>query len=216
MKNNVAFNWEAYARAPVIGIIRGTAPDSILHIAENYLESGLYTLEVTLNTPGALLAIENLRREFPDLNVGAGTVCTPDGLQDALAAGAQFIVTPVLQETVVATAVREGVPVFPGTYTPTEIYKAWSLGAAAVKVFPATQLGPQYLRDVSAPLDDIKLLPTGGVSLENIKSFFEAGAFGVGMGSSLLRKDLIEAGEFGKLKEHFRAVRDAIAGYIPG
>ena len=117
-----------------------------------------------------------------------------------------FIVTPVINEEVIQSCVSQGIPIFPGAFTPTEIYKAWSLGASAVKVFPATQLGVTYIKDVSAPLNDIKLLPTGGVSKTNIKSFFEAGAYGVGMGSSLFDKQLISDQNYTALKEHFKSI----------
>jgi len=133
----------------------------------------------------------------------------PD-LEAALAAGAQFIVTPILDEQIVQHCVQKNIPVFPGAYTPTEIYRAWSAGASAVKVFPAAQLGAKYIKDVLAPLNEIRLLPTGGVSLENIGDYFEAGAAGVGMGSSLLDKKLIEREDYDGLKDHFLKLAEQI------
>lgn len=163
-----------------------------------------------MNTPDVARIIVELNRQFPDLNVGAGTVCTPKELTVALDAGASFIVTPILEEEVIATCVKIGVPVFPGAYTPTEIFKAWQLGASAVKVFPAGGLGVKYIKDLSGPLPQIKLVPTGGVSLSNIRTFFEAGVTGVGMGSSLLDKQLIASGDFAGLEDHFLAIRAQI------
>ncbi|MDO6604585.1 bifunctional 4-hydroxy-2-oxoglutarate aldolase/2-dehydro-3-deoxy-phosphogluconate aldolase [Arenibacter palladensis] len=210
MSNKKSFSWELYNRAPIVGIVRGVSMDVMRDIVKAYLKAGLHTIEITMNTAGATGIISSLRIEFNDLNVGAGTVCNMEDYNNAVAAGAQFIVTPILDETVIKTAVAHGIPIFPGAYSPTEIYKAWSLGASAVKIFPATQLGVQFIKDISAPLNNTKLLPTGGVSLENIKSFFEAGAVGVGMGSSLFNKKLIQEGDFEGLTEHFANIKSEI------
>src|SRR5690606_2051229 len=117
-----------------------------------------------------------------------------------------------IDESVIKTAVAQGIPIFPGAYSPTEIYRAWRLGASAVTIFPASQLGVQFIRDISAPLNNIKLLPTGGVSVENIKSFFEAGVVGVGMGSSLFDKRLIQERDFKGLAEHFIKIKSQLEG----
>jgi len=128
-------------------------------------------------------------------------------LKRALDAGSQFIVTPILDEEVVRYCVENKIPVFPGAYTPTEIYKAWSLGANAVKIFPATQLGTRYIKDILGPLNTIKLLPTGGVNKENIADFFNVGCVGVGMGGSLFDKNIILSGDKEALKKHFEAIK---------
>jgi len=213
MTTSASFSWERFHQAPIVGIIRGLPVATIRSITQAYQEAGLSTLEVTMNTPGASKTISALRDEFPNLNIGAGTVCTIDELTIALDAGAQFIVTPVLVEGVIKHTVAQRVPVFPGAYSPTEIYQAWSWGASAVKIFPATHLGPQFVKDILAPLNEIKLLPTGGVSLENIRAFFTAGAIGVGMGSSLLDKQLIQNADFAGLKEHFTNVISEIRNF---
>lgn len=214
MTTNPPFSWERYHRAPIVGIIRGLPLETVRPIAQAYQDAGLYTLEITMNTPGATKTISVLRKEFPEMNIGAGTVCTMDDLNRVLDAGSQFVVTPVLVEEVVKHSVAQQIPVFPGAYSPTEIYQAWSWGASAVKIFPATQLGAQFVKDVLAPLHQIKLLPTGGVSLENIRAFFSAGAVGVGMGSSLLDKQLIQEGDFAGLKEHFLKIKSEIQDFI--
>ena len=196
-----------------MGIVRGMSIDVMRDIANAYLKAGLHTIEITMNTAGATEIISKLRSEFNDLNVGAGTVCSMEDYNRAVGAGAQFIVTPILDEAVIKTAVTQEIPIFPGAYSPTEIYKAWSLGASAVKIFPASQLGVQFIKDISAPLNEIKLLPTGGVSLENIKSFFEAGVVGVGMGSSLFNKKLIKERDFEGLSDHFAKVKSKVKGF---
>jgi len=214
MVEKATFSWESFHKMPIVGILRGMPGDTILKIAEVYAAAGFSTLEVTMNTAGATEIIADLRKAFPTLNIGAGTVCNMHELEQAVEAGAQFIVTPILDEMVVKTTVGMGVPVFPGAYSPTEIYKAWSLGASAVKVFPASQLGVKYIKDISAPLNQIKLLPTGGVSRSNIKSFFEAGVFGVGMGSSLFDKTSIQALDFKGLKNHFLSLKSEISAFL--
>jgi len=199
---------------PIVGILRGLSAKTILYIAEVYVKTGYSTLEVTMNTEGAPAIITALRKEFPTLNVGAGTVCTMEDLLIANNAGATFMVTPIIDEEVIKASVQQGLPIFPGAYTPTEIYKAWQLGASAVKVFPATQLGPSYLKDILSPLNTLRLLPTGGVSLANIASYFEAGASGVGMGSSLIPSSLIATQDFKGLEEHLMLIKQEIGSFL--
>ncbi len=171
-----------------------------------------------MNTPEADTMIRAARQQYPDtLNVGAGTVCSEADLALALAAGAQFIVSPVVNKKVLKACVKEGVPIFPGAFTPSEIYKAWSLGASMVKVFPTTQLGPGYIRDIKAPLNQIKLLPTGGITLHNMSDFLQAGASGFGIGSHLFDKQLIDEKNWDGLKNHFQLFIDRFQAFsTPG
>ena len=214
MMNDRSFSFDLFQRAPIVGILRGLDRDVILNLASCFESAGLTTLEITMNTPNAVEIIKELRGNYKNLNIGAGTVCNAGDLQMAIDAGSQFIVTPIVNPEVIKKTVAHGLPIFPGAYSPTEIYNAWSLGASAVKIFPASQLGVQYLRDVSAPLNEIKLLPTGGVTVDNINSFFKAGAFGVGMGSSLFDKKLIDQKDFEALKAHFQSIRHEIEEFI--
>ena len=216
METSTSLFWKRYKAAPIIGIIRGQSLDAVLKIAKAFEEAGLTTLEVTMNTPEAVSMISILRNKFPSLNIGAGTVCNLSDLREAIDAGAQFIVTPNIDETVIEHAVDENIPIFPGAFSPTEVYKAWSLGASAVKLFPATHLGVEFIKDILGPFDEVKLLPTGGVSKTNIKSFFQAGAYGVGMGSSLIDSKLVEAGDFEGLKNHFESLKSEIKEFIIG
>jgi len=214
MAEQTVFSWDRYYSCPVVGIIRGMREEVIMALAEAYFGSGFSTLEITMNTDGAAALIAKLRQQYPEENIGAGTVCSLEDLDQAVAAGASFIVTPTLDLEVIHQSVKLGIPIFPGAYTPTEIHQAWKNGAAAVKVFPATQLGPQYIKDVLAPLSEIKLLPTGGVSLENIATFFKAGAVGVGMGSSLFQKDLVQQRDYQGLKKYLVKIRRAIEDFV--
>jgi 2-dehydro-3-deoxyphosphogluconate aldolase/(4S)-4-hydroxy-2-oxoglutarate aldolase len=198
------FSWELFNKAPLVGIIRNVSPEDVKRILPIYREAGLTTVEITMNTPGATDMIRYaLENEHYGLNIGAGTVCTKEDLDVALEAGAQFIVTPVLSKKVVKSCVKKGVPVFPGAYTPTEIFQAWSLGASMVKIYPATALGPGYIKDLKAPMNQLKLLPTGGVSLENMEAFLKAGANGLGIGGQLFDKKLIQDKNWDGLKAHF-------------
>lgn len=212
MKPN-QFSWASFETTPVIGIIRNLSFDIIKEIAPLYQKAGLTTLEITMNTGDAPKIIRSLRLEHPDLNVGAGTVLELDDLQRALDAGASFIVTPILNEEVIAYCVKNEVPVFPGAFTPTEVYKAWKYGASAVKVFPASQFGPSYLKELKAPLNTINLLPTGGITLDNMETFFKAGAMGLGMGSTLFDKNLLSKKDFAQLYLRFEKVAGAAKNF---
>lgn len=210
MTHEDKFSFELLEKAPIIAIIRGLESHVIHRIAETLLSAGLFTLEVTMNTHGVCEIISSLRENFPEMNLGAGTVLSVEDLDKAADAGAQFIVTPVVNEAVIREAKKLYLPVFPGALTPTEIHTAWSLGASAVKVFPATQFGAAYMKEVSAPLDTIKLVPTGGISIENVKSFFEAGAYAVGVGNTLMDPELIAKEDWQGLKAFCIKFRESI------
>jgi 2-dehydro-3-deoxyphosphogluconate aldolase/(4S)-4-hydroxy-2-oxoglutarate aldolase len=201
-----SFSWEAFQKAPIVGIMRHIPRSQVEELARRYAGSGLTTLEITMNTRDSTDTIRHLRDTLGDrLNIGAGTVCTLEDLDKALGAGAQFIVTPILNEDVIRACVQAAIPIFPGAYTPTEIYRAWSLGAGMVKVFPATRLGTGYIKEVLAPLGYLKLIPTGGITLDNFTEFLQAGACGVGLGSHLFPGHLIEMGRWDELSGLFSA-----------
>ena len=207
MQAKSQFSKESFKAAPVVGILRGNDIDTINWVTHIYESCGFSTLEITMNTPNFSTIVAGLIRDFPNLNIGAGTVCDKQELQTALDAGAAFIVTPNLDEEVINLCVKDDVPIFPGAYTPSEVYRAWSLGATAVKLFPATQLGVQFIRDIKGPFPQIKLLPTGGVSKDNIKDFFDAGVVGVGMGSSLFPKEILQSKDLDLLTEHLSDIK---------
>jgi len=199
-----AFSWDEFYKMPVVGIIRGLTFEEIKQILPVYISSGLTTIEITMNTPAAKEIIRYTTDNFSgQLNIGAGTVCNERDLDIALSSGAQFIVTPIISAHVITTCVKLGIPVFPGAFTPTEIYQAWELGASMVKIYPATSLGPDYIKDVKAPLSHVKLLPTGGINLSNVGDFINAGADGVGVGSQLFDKQYIKDHNWKALKTHF-------------
>lgn len=171
----------------IIAIARGLEPDRLARIADGLLDGGVHAFEVTLDSPGALPAIESLVRRFAGtaLAVGAGTVLDTRAAASAVDAGAAFLVSPHGDAEIVRWAVAAGVPVFPGAMTPTEIVAMWAAGATAVKVFPASAVGPSFVREVRGPLRHVPLIPTGGITAETIGAYIAAGAIAVGMGSWL-------------------------------
>lgn len=198
------FSWELFNRMPIIGIIRNLSIEDIKYAIEVFVEAGFTNVEVTLNTKKATEAIEYMVQQYAGkINIGAGTVCTVSDLEIATNAGAQFIVSPIINKEVIVKSVAMGIPIFPGAFTPTEIYDAWALGAPMVKVYPAGSLGPDYIASVLSPLNSIKLLPTGGVNISNAKAFMNAGAMGLGIGAELFNKKLIESRDRNNLLSHF-------------
>lgn len=175
-------------RTRVMAILRSADASGLPAVARALASGGVTCLEVTLTTAGALDALARIRAELgPDVAVGAGTVITGDQARDALAAGAEFLVAPVVDTEVVRGAADRGVPCYPGAWTPTEVSQAWRAGAAAVKLFPATTGGPAHLRQLRAPLPHIPLLAVGGVGIDEARDYLDAGARAVGIGSPLLR-----------------------------
>ena len=171
----------------LVSIIRGANPPDLLKIAAALHEGGVRTLEITLNSPGALASIAELARALDGrMLVGAGTVLDPETARAALLAGARFIISPTLNKKTIRLTKRYGAVSIPGAYTATEILKAYEYGGDIIKVFPASAGGPGYFQDMAGPLPFIPLMPTGGVSLENIKDFAAAGAVAFGLGSSLV------------------------------
>lgn len=212
---NQTFSWELFERMPIVGILRGFPAQQVSLLSKYYAEAGLTTLEITMNSKDAPQTINALVNSVQGrLNVGAGTVCTLADLDQALEAGAQFIVTPILDEAIIKKCVAMNIPVFPGAYTPTEIYKAWTLGASMVKVFPASKLGPDYIKEVLAPLNHIKLMPTGGISLDNFRDYLRAGAKGLGVGSQLIPKHLVENNAWEELKNHFTGFVNSYKAFL--
>jgi 2-dehydro-3-deoxyphosphogluconate aldolase/(4S)-4-hydroxy-2-oxoglutarate aldolase len=208
MKNE--FKADKFDEMPVIGILRNVPLPEIEAILPYYIKAGFTNLEVTMNSNGAEETIRHLSENFPSLNIGAGTVCDKNDLKRAVKAGASFIVTPVVDEKVIKKCVKWGIPIFPGAFSPLEIYSASKYGATGVKVFPANHLGPSYIKDVLAPFQHLKLYPTGGVNLENISAYFKAGAKGLGMGGTLFLASLLETKEYENLGLHFEKVALAV------
>lgn len=190
----------------IVPVVRLPDLSRAADMARALLEGGVTALELTMTSPGALEALDLLHQEIPAFSNGAaalgmGSVLNPEIAASAIARGAQFIVAPVLDLPTLGLCVERNIPAMPGAFTPTEIQTAWTAGAAVVKVFPATKLGPGYFKDLLAPLPHLKLLPTGGVDLENCGDFIRAGAVTVGVGSVLVRKEWVESGNWAALTQ---------------
>lgn len=184
-------------RAKLIAIVRSATPVDLVETCRSLFAGGVKCLEVTLNSPGALHAIERVRADLPaGCVIGAGTVLDAEGATHALASGAQFLVTPIVDAPTILLARSRGTPIIPGAYTPTEILTAWRAGANMVKLFPATNLGPGFVRELLAPMPELRLCPTGGVTLDNVAGWFDAGASAVGVGSALTPRAALEAGDW--------------------
>jgi len=219
---NKPFSKDLFDKMPLIGIMRNIPGEHIGAIAKKYAESGLTCLEITMNSPDAEKHITALASSYSGvLNIGAGTVCSVADLEKAIAAGAQFIVTPIINEEVIKICVSKEIPIIPGAYTPSEIYKAWSLGALMVKLFPAGDIKPGYIKEVLAPLNFIGILPTGGIGLENFTAFLASGAKGVGIGSQLFPKDIISrqdwsalAGIYAQFVRKYNAFKETPSGGV--
>ncbi len=193
---------------PIIGILRGIDESVVIPLADTIISSGLKTIEITMNTPGADKLLYQLNKHTGDrLAIGAGTVVSMKDLQKALTAGASFIVTPCIIDEVINYCVKNTIPVFPGALTPTEVHKAWHMGASMVKVFPASVYGPGYFKDLRGPFDDIKTIAVGGVNADNIAEYFENGASGVAFGASIFKRGWIE-------EEKFENIENAIKSLI--
>ena len=199
--------------AAVVAILRAASDRGLVRACRAMADGGLRVAEVPLTTPKALAVIAGIARELGDrVLIGAGSVLDADAVRRAADAGARYIVSPTFKREVIEASHELGLACIPGALTPTEILTAWEAGADIVKVFPAHRLGgPAYLRDVLAPLPHIKLMPTGGVRLETIGDWFDAGAVCLGVGTSLIRPDLIQADDFDALTQHARAFVAAVA-----
>jgi 2-dehydro-3-deoxyphosphogluconate aldolase/(4S)-4-hydroxy-2-oxoglutarate aldolase len=198
----------AVARGGIVAILRARTADGFAAVADVLVEAGITALEVTLTSRGAIDALAGLRRQLPGtVAVGAGTVLTADEAKASIDAGAEFLVSPVLDTGLVAAS---SVPFYPGTLTPTEIHAAMRAGAPVVKVFPAGGLGPGYLRDIRGPLPGARVMPTGGIKIEDVADWLTAGAVAVGLGSPLIG-DAAAGGDLKKLAARARQAVSAVA-----
>jgi 2-dehydro-3-deoxyphosphogluconate aldolase / (4S)-4-hydroxy-2-oxoglutarate aldolase len=189
----------------VVGIIRMREADLLREVVDALVDGGVRALEVTMTVPRAIELIEKIAPTLPaGFVLGAGTVTDAQTARDVIAAGARFIVSPVLKTEVIETCRLHDVVVAPGCLTPTEILTAWEAGADVVKVFPATALGPGFIKDVLAPLPQVKLMPTGGVSKDNAGEWIKAGAVALGVGTSLVDKNAVSNRDFTAIADNAR------------
>jgi 2-dehydro-3-deoxyphosphogluconate aldolase / (4S)-4-hydroxy-2-oxoglutarate aldolase len=191
----------AIETAGVVAVIRIQDPDRLRAVIDALADGGVRAIEVTMTVPGAIDLIHRLSSMLSgDLLLGAGTVLDSQTATRVIDAGASFVVSPVLKPAIIDVCHRNGVAALPGCFSPTEILTAWESGADIVKVFPATALGPSFFTDVRGPLPQLKLMPTGGVTLDNAGDWIRAGAVAVGVGTALLDRAAIAAGNYDVLR----------------
>jgi len=195
----------------IVAIIRADSSEQLMGAAEALYEGGVTGMEVTMTTPNALQVINDVARRFgKKVLIGVGTVLDTETCRAAILAGSQFVVTPVTRPEVIQMCNRYGIPIAAGAYTPTEALTAYEAGADFVKIFPADQLGPQYIKNILAPMPQLQIIPTGGVTVATVDAFIKAGCVALGAGSSLVSKDILKSQDWKKLTETAAAFVEAI------
>ena len=196
----------------IVPVVRASSAEEAMQVIEAIKAGGIPVLEITMTVPRAVRVIEEIANAYGDeVIVGAGTVLDAETARAVILAGAQFVVSPALNLDTIACCRRYSVAVMPGALTPTEVVQAWSAGADFVKVFPCGAMGgASYIKSLKAPLPQIELIPTGGVSLTTAASFIEAGAVALGVGADLVDTKAIRAGQPEKVTEAARAYIDAV------
>lgn len=186
----------------IFAVIRLTDRNKLKNVVDALSSGGVKNIEITMTVPDAVSAIsEMVKSTTSDIIIGAGTVTDCKLANDVIAAGAKFVVSPIWDVKIFNECQRHDVVCIPGCYTPTEIFQAWKAGAPIIKIFPATSLGPNYIKDLSGPFPNIKLMPTGGVTVDNVGEWIKAGAAAVGIGSDLIDKEAINSGRFDLLTQ---------------
>ncbi len=196
----------------IIPVLRARNQEDAIAIAHAVKQGGVPLLEITMTVPGAVEVIRQLTASFGDqVLVGAGTVLDPETARACILAGAQFIVSPALKISTIEICHRYAIPVFPGALTPTEVLTAWEAGADAVKVFPCGSLGgAKYLKSLKAPLPQVELIPTGGVSLSTAADFLAAGAFALGVGADLIESDAVGPEKLASITENAKKYMEVV------
>lgn len=197
----------------IVAIVRLDSGEALVQVAQALKAGGLTTIEFTVSTPGAIDMIKEAASVLGDeVLIGAGTVLDPETARAAILAGAEFIVTPGLNPATIELARRYGKPIVPGALTPTEILAAWQAGADMVKVFPASLGGPGYIKAVLAPLPQLRLVPTGGVSADNAADYLRAGASALGVGGKLVDKAAVARRDWAALTAEAESLVAALQG----
>ncbi|OGV08488.1 MAG: 2-dehydro-3-deoxyphosphogluconate aldolase [Ignavibacteria bacterium RIFOXYB2_FULL_36_7] len=196
----------------VVAVLRIKEEEKLKKVIEAINKGGISVVEITMTVPNAIQLIEKMSKEL-DKNIllGVGSVLNKSIAEDAIKAGAKYVVSPVLKKEIIEASHKHDVPVMPGCFTPTEIQTAYEFGADIIKVFPADVVGMAFFKAILAPLPHLKLMPTGGVSLTNAGDWLKAGACAVGIGSALLDKKAIQEGNYSKLTENAATIMKSIS-----
>jgi 2-dehydro-3-deoxyphosphogluconate aldolase/(4S)-4-hydroxy-2-oxoglutarate aldolase len=198
-----------------VAVVRLDSEKNVVGMTQAMIEGGISAIEVTLTTPNALGIMKELSQEFNSkIVLGAGSVLNRTDAEKAVNAGAQYLVSPISDRSIIDAAFECDVASMIGAFTPTEIQTAFEYGADIVKVFPADVLGMQFFKSVLAPMPHLKMMPTGGVSLTNAGDWIKSGACAVGVGSALVNKKAIEAGDFDLITANAKTIMDSIKGAL--
>lgn len=193
----------AIEKYKAVAVIRLPDPDMVEPVTEALYEGGIKVAEITMTVPNAISLIKKAVANSPDdFVMGVGSVTNAEIAEEAVNAGAKFVVSPIMKKEIIDKAIELDVPVMPGAFTPTEIQQAWDWGADIIKVFPADIVGMKFFKAVKAPLPHLKLMPTGGVSLTNGGEWIKAGACAVGVGSALMDKEAIKRGDYDRIRDN--------------
>ena len=195
----------------VVAVVRMDDSSKVLPCCEAILKGGIDCIEITMTVPDALEQISLIAKTFADsITLGVGSVLDDATIQAAVEAGARYVVSPVYKVDMIKTCHHLDVPIMPGAFSPSEIQDAHENGADVIKVFPAAFFGPKYIKAVKAPLPHLKLMPTGGVSVENADHWIKAGSFALGVGSSLVNKEAISQSRFSDITDYAKALREKV------
>ncbi len=196
----------------IVAILRLDNADKVIPVSKSIFNGGIRAIEVTMNTPNALQCIAELSK-IVGVIPGVGTVTDKNMAINAIQAGAEFVVTPITKKEIIEVCHDLGKPVFSGAFSPGEIFQAYEWGADIIKVFPADQLGIEYIKAINGPFPQVKLMPTGGVSIDNIDNWYEAGAVCVGVGGSLTNPEIIKKGDWEKMTKMAKDFTERIDHY---
>lgn len=186
----------------LLAVIRGPSPDLTVQMVEALVNGGVKGIEITYSTPNAEEVVKSLSKKFGDsIVLGMGTLTKPEQAESAKAAGANFLVSPVCEKTLVEAMVKSGLLTMAGALTPTEVFQAYSLGTDVVKIFPGSVGGPAYIKALKGPFPQIPMMPTGGVNASNVAEWFAAGVVAVGAGSELCPPQLAKEGKFNEISQ---------------
>ncbi|AXC14654.1 4-Hydroxy-2-oxoglutarate aldolase [Acidisarcina polymorpha] len=198
----------------VIPVIRGSSFEEALALVHAIEAGGITVFEITMTVPNALDVLKELERADSSGLIGAGTVLDAETARACISAGARFVVSPAFDAATVELCHRYGVPCFPGALTPTEVVRAWQSGASAVKIFPCSAMGgARYIQSLKAPLPQVRMIPTGGISVASAHEFLNAGAFALGVGADLADVHAARRGDHDKITEVARQYRAAVENH---
>ncbi len=209
------FDFSRFEQNPVLGIIRGVTADALSGVLSAAVEAGLEFVEITLNTDKATDLIQEASNKYKDsICIGAGTVLSVEAGKRAVSAGARFLVSPTVNNPLAGYCQENGIPFFPGAFSPTEIEAAWNAGAFHVKVFPSSVLGPRYFKEIKGPFPDIKTMAVGGVRADNVAEFMDSGASAVAVGGSVFSVQRMQEGRFADIQKDLGEILIAVRNYL--